>query len=703
MGLLSGVSIVKKKEQQDTRENASQREAWMTTPLTRPHSSTTEQNIRANASPQDETTVPARAPGLTARNVPNDTVDGVGIGMNIGKAPGSSPAAVVGDGGASWRMKALMRRGEAPARAGVDMFAHKRAARERRREHDVARERSEGGGEMMMMRRGGETRSFFGRRDSGDPAGRNNSNAGGTGDARRKSRGDDERYRRKDESARRRSDTEEKKKKEKEAVVVMEPRIDMAKISVVHVRADVQRPVETKDERRIDMKNDSSGALARAAMPGTVTAGGAVAGAAGSAMTSSAATAAVATGAAAEKDKNNMSAAARLRAKLMGRADEPTEVHALPLVGPDGRAAPGAFGRAAPASTSAASAKPRPTHDESGQRLRYFDDDDANASVEDLVRRERYEGVADYDRNFARNVAKKRNFKSAHLDVDDEYDGHAHVQQQLYESGGGGSRRKKGKAEERAKSVSISDYLRLQKANDGCMRCLGSAINRGDKGTSKFVVAASQHSYLLFPPGKEIVPGHCFIVPTDHVTSSRALDEDAWTEMRNFKKSLLRMFAADGMVPFFLETCIHLDNKGPKNHTCVEVIPVPAAMSHKGPLFFKKELQESESEWSVHNAKAVIETGAKGLRGSIPENFPYFHVEFGLQRGFVHVIDDEYSFKRDFGRNIVIGLLGLAHEDAIARRGAASAGHRAKEQAMKAFVDKYRPYDWTAMLEEGGA
>ena len=26
----------------------------------------------------------------------------------------------------------------------------------------------------------------------------------------------------------------------------------------------------------------------------------------------------------------------------------------------------------------------------------------------------------------------------------------------------------------------------------------------------------------------------------------------------------------------------------------------------------------------------MIDTRAKGLRGSIPPNFPYFHVEFGL-------------------------------------------------------------------------
>ena len=52
----------------------------------------------------------------------------------------------------------------------------------------------------------------------------------------------------------------------------------------------------------------------------------------------------------------------------------------------------------------------------------------------------------------------------------------------------------------------------------------------------------------------------------------------------------------------------------------------------------------------------------QGLRGSIPPNFPYFHVEINLTRGFVHVIDDETQFDANFGRSILIGLLGLPQE-----------------------------------------
>ena len=41
-----------------------------------------------------------------------------------------------------------------------------------------------------------------------------------------------------------------------------------------------------------------------------------------------------------------------------------------------------------------------------------------------------------------------------------------------------------------------------------------------------------------------LVPGHCLIVPAEHVASTRQVDEHIWTEIRNFKKCLLQMFMA---------------------------------------------------------------------------------------------------------------------------------------------------------------
>ena len=57
--------------------------------------------------------------------------------------------------------------------------------------------------------------------------------------------------------------------------------------------------------------------------------------------------------------------------------------------------------------------------------------------------------------------------------------------------------------------------------------------------------------------------GHTLIIPSEHATSSRTVDEATWTEMRNFKKSLILMFraqvqaAASTMLAFLVAQSTH--------------------------------------------------------------------------------------------------------------------------------------------------
>ena len=50
-----------------------------------------------------------------------------------------------------------------------------------------------------------------------------------------------------------------------------------------------------------------------------------------------------------------------------------------------------------------------------------------------------------------------------------------------------------------------------------------------------------------------------------------------------------------------------------------------------------------------------------------PQRLPYFHVEFGLNKGFVHVIDDKKKkkkhFKSNLGLDVIRGMLCLPEED----------------------------------------
>lgn len=60
---------------------------------------------------------------------------------------------------------------------------------------------------------------------------------------------------------------------------------------------------------------------------------------------------------------------------------------------------------------------------------------------------------------------------------------------------------------------------------------------------------------------------------------------------------------------------------------------------------------ECEKEWS-DNKKLIelskISNLSNGLRGVIPKGFPYFSINFGLQPGYAHVIENERSFPVNF-------------------------------------------------------
>eukprot|EP00798_Chlamydomonas_sp_ICE-L_P003126 gene3126-13138_t len=342
----------------------------------------------------------------------------------------------------------------------------------------------------------------------------------------------------------------------------------------------------------------------------------------------------------------NKSAAEMLRAKLQGKAppagntDEGggvrREVVQLPLIDAHGKAVAGAFGREA-AGASAAPADGRKAKRvqryEDGQKTRYFADDD-NVDLATLVKRAKHgDDMADMDSSFADNVARSARFKTKDMDADDEYDFDAGID--LYEN------KKKNMNKEQ-----------LQKGERD--RQIAS-LNKSEKNESQCQFCPSTKG--------RIVPGHCFIVPAEHAASMRQVDDTVWTEVKNFIKCLIQMFAAQGQHCLFIETAMHLRSARP-SHAVLECIPIGQRELDKAPAYFKKALVESESEWSTHHAKAAIETTAKkGLRESVPPNFPYTYVQFGYGSGYVHVIDDETKFDKDLCRQVAIGLLRLPAEE----------------------------------------
>ena len=57
---------------------------------------------------------------------------------------------------------------------------------------------------------------------------------------------------------------------------------------------------------------------------------------------------------------------------------------------------------------------------------------------------------------------------------------------------------------------------------------------------------------------------------------------------------------------------------------------------------------ECESEWS--NNKKVVDLAGRDVRKAVPKGLPYFSVDFGMQSGYAHVIEDKRLFPNNFGQ-----------------------------------------------------
>ncbi|KAL5702022.1 hypothetical protein ACHQM5_027293 [Ranunculus cassubicifolius] len=221
------------------------------------------------------------------------------------------------------------------------------------------------------------------------------------------------------------------------------------------------------------------------------------------------------------------------------------------------------------------------------------------------------------------------------------------------------------------KQAQIVTTKRILTQEERCQFCFESPTR-----SKHLTVSIGNFAYLMLPPCKPLVQGHCYILPLQHESATRNVDNNVWEDIRNFKK------------------CLGLSQQ--LRHCIVECIPLPSELASEAPLYFKKAIDEAEDEWSQHNAKKLIDTSEKGLLGSIPKNFPYFHVEFGLDKGFVHVIDNEKDFNPNLGLNVIRGMLELSEEDIYRRRQFESV--EVQRKAVASFAQEWEPFDWTRDL-----
>ncbi|GAA6236337.1 CWF19-like protein 2 [Lates japonicus] len=239
-----------------------------------------------------------------------------------------------------------------------------------------------------------------------------------------------------------------------------------------------------------------------------------------------------------------------------------------------------------------------------------------------------------------------------------------------------------GREEERMRSRAIGESRRLAASMEKCQHCFSS-----QELQKHLIVAIGSKVYLSLPAGLSMTEGHCLICPLQHHCSATGLDEDIWSEMQLFRRALVRMFESQELDCVFMET--HM-NPRRRQHMVYECIPLPRELGDMAPIYFKKAIMECDEEWAMN--KKIVDLSSKDIRQAVPRGLPYFAVDFGLQGGYAHVIENEQKFPHYFGKEVVGGMMDLEP-----RRWRKLIRENFDDQRKKVlqFAQWWKPYDCT--------
>lgn len=313
------------------------------------------------------------------------------------------------------------------------------------------------------------------------------------------------------------------------------------------------------------------------------------------------------------------------------------------------------------------------TH-QGGQRVRYFADDD-KYSLNEMFQREKLNTAEDQNSMMSRLAGQRIEQTNDDFDVDDMFESRA---QRGVDSVA---------AEARDRQRAIRDHEKREKILDSCAYCFDSPAMQ-----KHLIIAIGVKCYLSLPMHQSLAEGHCLIVPRSHVTCATQLDEDVWAEMMVFRKALTRMFEAQESDAIFFETAMNL-KRFP--HMVLECVPLAVSAGETAPIYFKKALLECESEWSMN--KKVIDLKGRDVRKGVPKGLPYFSVDFGVQSGFAHIIEDEQRFPTYFAQEVLGGILDV--EPQRWRRPRRENFDQQRQKVLD-FAAMWKPHDFTAKLSD---
>ncbi|KAL2022851.1 hypothetical protein VTK56DRAFT_4382 [Thermocarpiscus australiensis] len=255
------------------------------------------------------------------------------------------------------------------------------------------------------------------------------------------------------------------------------------------------------------------------------------------------------------------------------------------------------------------------------------------------------------------------------------------------------------------KDVAVAEYKKLNRILDTCPLCYHEDRAPPQNLPLAPVISLATRTYLTLPPAPELTgaEGGAVIVPLSHHTNLLECDDDEWEELRNFMKSLTRLYHDQGREVLFYENAAA---PGRRRHAALVAVPIPYDLGDTAPAFFREAMLAADEEWAQH--RKIIDTGKKAreeglgklaFRRSLAKEMPYFHVWFNLDGGLGHVVEDADRWPKGdlFAREVIGGMLD-SEPDVIKRQGRWTRN----DERVEGFKKWWRKFDWTRVLSEGG-
>lgn len=253
------------------------------------------------------------------------------------------------------------------------------------------------------------------------------------------------------------------------------------------------------------------------------------------------------------------------------------------------------------------------------------------------------------------------------------------------------------KSEVNLKNMAVGEFQKMNRVLESCPLCHKEDSSQPPVAP---VVSLGTRVFLTLATEPEISPGGAVIAPITHRRNLLECDDDEWEELRNFMKSLTRMYHDQGREVVFYENAA-APHRHP--HAAMVAVPIPYAEGATAPAYFKEAFLAADEEWSQHpkvvdTAKRAREgMGRAAFRRSIAKEAPYFHVWFSLDGGLGHIVEDSSRWPRGdlFAREVLAGIVD-AEPHVAKKQGRWTRG----DPRVDGFKKGWRKFDWTRMLAE---